>query len=175
MGSIFFIVFFSLCLGFGLAVFATRQKIPGRPTSVPPEDAALKEPENLPPTGLKELKELGKQWSELNRLILKEEMINSPRETFWILECQSGFFYGQYIMGFLHTTEERPYVTLSEVIEFKDFVKSMGGARAHLFTDGYFTRDVYQVLEGPKIALYNRQKVIEALQKPDQTSPPIVL
>ncbi len=164
---IFLIAFFSICFGFALAFFATRQKIPGTLSLVPPEEAALKEPEGLPTIGYPELKKLALQLAEKNQLTLKEEQTHSERERVWILESKNGFFYGQYAIGFILVSPVKPYVSIQEVIEFKDFVKSVGGARAHLFTNGYFTRDVYQVLEGPKVALYNKQHVAKALVDPN--------
>jgi len=33
------------------------------------------------------------------------------------------------------------------------------------FSTGYYTRDVHQPLEGPKVALYNRKKVLEEMKR----------
>lgn len=164
MFSIFIIVGFAIALGMALAMFATRQKLPGNAPLVPPEEDAVRDAE-LPAVTVSQLFTLGEKLCTENKLTVKEKMNNSPREILWIAESHNDFFFGSYVLGFCEITQEDPYVTLSELLEFKDFVKSVGSTKGLFFTNGYFTRDVHQMLEGPKVTLYNKRKVVEELKK----------
>lgn len=164
MFSIFLIVGFAVFVGMALAVFATRQKIPGVVTLVPPEDDAAKDAETaaLAP---EQLYKLAEHLCRENKLQIKEKMENSERESYWIAESQNEFFFGTYVIGFFRVAPDEPFVTMAEILEFKDFIKSMGSSKGFCLTNGYFTRDVHQPLEGPKVTLYNKRKVLEELKK----------
>ncbi len=164
MFSIFFIVGFAVAVGLGLAIFATRQKLPGNASLVPPEDDADKDGE-LASVSLEQLQKLGEGLCKQNKVTIKDRIVNSDRETLWIGESQNEFFYGSYVLAFSLVSEEHPYITLTELLEFKDFVKSVQSTKGFFFTNGYFTRDVHQMLEGPKVTLFNKRKVLEDLKK----------
>lgn len=166
MFSIFFIVGFAVFLGMALAIFATRQKLPGNQPLVPPEDDAREEKPGAPSVGMEDLQKLGARMCEKNKLTVKERITNSEREVFWITESDNEFFFGSYVLAFCTVDENTPYIPLAELLEFKDFVKSVGSTKGLFFTNGYFTRDVHQMLEGPKVALYNKRKVLEELGLP---------
>jgi len=165
MFSIFFIVGFAVAVGMALAIFATRQKLPGNASLVPPEDDAAKDSE-LSQVTVTQIKALAERLVSENKLTVTDRIENSPEEFIWIAESKNDFFYGNYVLGFsLVDNEQHPYVTLAEILEFKDFVKSVQSTKGFFFTDGYFTRDVHQMLEGPKVSLYNKRKVSEDLKK----------
>lgn len=153
-------------MGMALAVFATRQKLPGNAPLVPPEDDASHEPPTTRPVTMQDLLSVGKKLCSQNQLVLKDEIKNSEREILWIAESQNEFFFGTYCLAFSTVDESTPYIPLAELLEFKDFVKSVGSTKGLFFTNGYFTRDVHQMLEGPKVALYNKRKVLEELACP---------
>jgi len=164
MFSIFFIMGLAVMVGMALAIFATRQAIPGNVPLVPPEDDAAKD-EGLPPVSLAQLYKLGEKLCLENGLTVRDRIENSVRETMWICESKNEFFYGNYVLAFsLVDAERHQYITLSELLEFKDFVKSVSSAKGFFFTNGYFSRDVHQMLEGPKVALFNKRKVLEDLK-----------
>lgn len=146
-----------------LAIFATRQKLPGNQSLVPPEDDALHEKPGTPPVTRADLEKLGERMCAENKLTVKDRMKNSERETYWIAESNNEFFFGTYVLAFSTVDENTRYIPLAELLEFKDFVKSVGSTKGLFFTNGYFTRDVHQMLEGPKVALYNKRKVLEEL------------
>lgn len=164
MFSIFLIVGFAVFVGMALAIFATRQKIPGRVSLVPPEDDALSD-SGAPAVSAEQLYTLADHLCRENKLQILDKMNNSDRETYWIAESKNEFFFGTYVIGFFRISENDPYVTMAELLEFKDFIKSMGSSKGFCLTNGYFTRDVHQPLEGPKVSLYNKRKVLEELKK----------
>ncbi len=165
MFSIFLIVGLAVMMGIGLAVFATRQPVPGRASLVPPEDDAEKEERGGRAVTTEDLFRLGEKLCAENKLTVKEKMKTDERETLWIAESHNEFFLGNYVLGFYTVDDKNPYITLAELLEFKDFVKSMSSTKGLFFTSGYFTRDVHQMLEGPKVTLYNKRKVLEELKK----------
>lgn len=164
MFNIFTLAFFAIFLGIALAVFATRQKLPKDTVLVPPEEDAQKDPPSLI-LNLNHLYQLGEKMLEQNQLKIKDKLNLKPHETYWIAESTNPFFYGNYVLAFFETSPKQPYVSLSNLFEFKDFLKSVGSTKGLFFTNGYFTRDVHQPLEGPKVSLYNRKKSIEELEK----------
>lgn len=164
MFSIFFIVGFAAVVGMGLAIFATRQALPGNNPLVPPEDDAARDA-GLPAVSLAQLHKLGEKLCAENGLTVRDRIDNSVRESIWICESKNEFFYGNYVLAFsLVDSEHHQYITLSELLEFKDFVKSVSSTKGFFFTNGYFSRDVHQMLEGPKVALFNKRKVLEDLK-----------
>lgn len=163
MFSIFFIVGFSIFIALSLAVFITRQKTPGGLPLVPPEDDFEKDGGKLPPVTAEDLFAVGEHLCRKNNLTIKDRMNNSPHETYWTAESSNEFFFGTYVLCFLTTSPDNPLAKLTDLLEFKDFVKSAGSTKGFFFTNGYFTRDVHQPLEGPKVALYNKRKVLEEL------------
>ena len=91
-------------------------------------------------------------------------MTNSENEVYWIAESTNEFFFGSYVLGFYQVDINRRFITMHDVLELKDFIKSVGSSKGFLFTTGYFTRDVHQPLEGPKVTLYNRMKILSELK-----------
>jgi len=164
MFSIFFVVGAAVAAGMALAVIATRTKPPGMLETVLPEDDYATAT-SLPRPPRECLTRLAELIAQKNGLEIRERLPESPRITYWLLESTNPVFSGTYVFCLLASTDEQPLVTLSEVFELKDFIKGCGGAKGFLLTDGYFTRDVHQPLEGPKVALYNRRQVLEELRK----------
>ena len=109
--------------------------------------------------------EVAQQLCDKNGLTLKEKIEASTREVFWVAESQNEFFYGNYAFGFILSKPGGPFVSMTDVLEFKDFIKSVTSTKGLFFTTGYFTRDVYQPLEGPKVSLYNRRKILEEFKR----------
>ena len=165
MFNIFFIAGFAVVLGFGLAILVSRKSPRGPETLVPVEEAACKETPELRVRSLSAegLFRLGQSLCGENGLEVKEKQ--SGEAIYWIAESRNPFFYGNYVLGFIHSEPSRPLVTLADVLEFKDFIKGAGSNKGFLFTNGYFTRDVHQPLEGPKVGLYNRQRVFEEMHR----------
>lgn len=130
---------------------------------VPPEDDFLKDPTNFGPLNFAHLFQLGERLCSENGLTLKDKIQVSPQEVYWITESSNEFFFGNYVLGFFETSERHPFVSLPTILEFKDFIKSAGSTKGLFFSTGYFTKDVLQPLEGPKVSLYNRLKVLEEL------------
>ena len=165
MFSIFLIVGIAIAVGIGLAMLATRHLPPGTPTLVPPEDDASEPEGGLQTVTPGHLEKLAETLCRENKVVIRDRLNNSPREIYWIAESNNDFFFGTYVLGFLLTDAANPYITMSDVLEFKDFLKSLGSGKGLLFTTGYFTRDVHQPLEGPKVTLYNKRKVLEELER----------
>jgi len=165
MFSIFFIVLVAIAIGIALALFATRQKLPGGLPLIPPEEDANESAGTIPNVSIEQLHRLAEALCSESHLSIRDKLNNSPRESYWITESQDPFFFGTYVLGFLLIDSNNPFITMSDVLEFKDFLKSLGSAKGLLFTDGYFTRDVHQPLEGPKVTLYNKRKVLDELKR----------
>ena len=163
MFSVFGIAFFAIVIAIFLAVYITKQPAPGVVTSVPPEEDYDRDA-GLPKLTLDELYRLGEAMLKEHKLELKDKVVQSESEVYWVAESKSEFFYGNYVMAFITVPEARPFYTMKELLEFKDFVKSSTSAKGFLFTNGYFTRDCHQPLEGPKVTLYNKRKVLEELK-----------
>ena len=108
---------------------------------------------------------MGEKLCEENKLSIKDRVTVSENEVYWIAESNSEFFFGNYVLGFFETSPKHPYVSLPTIFEFKDFVKSVTSNKGFFFTTGYFTKDVHQPLEGAKVSLYNRLKIIYELQR----------
>ena len=162
---IFLLAFFSIGLGVILAIAITRQKLPAGTQLVPPEDDYDHDPKTEPTLTLATLYRLGEQLCEENGLKIKERFENEDNEIYWITESANEFFFGNYVLGFYQATAEQPFVSLAQLLEFKDFVKSVGSSKGFYFTTGYFTRDVHQPLEGAKVTLYNRAKILSELKR----------
>ena len=167
MFNIFFIAGAAIFSGLFLAMLVTRKTPNSKMALVPMEESADNEPAEMIAMGLEasHLFRLGESLCRENALIVKEKIVNSTRETYWVAESTNDFFYGNYVLAFIAEEKARSVVTMSDVLELKDFIKSAGGSKGFLFTTGYFTRDVYQPLEGPKVALHNRQKVVAEMRR----------
>jgi hypothetical protein len=164
MFSLFFIVFFAVAVGIALAVFATRQQLPGGAQLVPPEEDFDKDPKDKQPLALDDLYKLGDYLCKENGLVVKDRIVNGNNEVYWVAESKNEFFFGNYVLGFVETNQAWPFITMHDILEFKDFIKSVGSTKGFFFTTGYYTRDVHQPLEGPKVTLYNRLKVLDELK-----------
>lgn len=146
-------------------MIVTRQKTPVPIQLVPPEDDHANDPKNVRELSLEDLYQVGEKLCEENKLIIKDRVSVSDNEVYWITESANEFFFGNYVMGFFKTDIEHPFVSLPTIFEFKDFVKSVTSSKGFFFTTGYFTKDVYQPLEGPKVTLYNRVKILNEFKR----------
>ena len=164
MFSVFSIAFLAIGLGIFLAVYITKNPAPGVITTVPPEEDYDSDAELNARLHLKDLFRLGEKLLKEHNLELKDTLVQNENEVYWVAESQSEFFYGNYVLGFIQVPEERPFYTMKELLEFKDFVKSSTSAKGFLFISGYFTRDAHQPLEGPKVTLYNKRRVLTELK-----------
>lgn len=164
MFSIFGIAFGAILFGILVAVFITRQPTPQPIMYAPPEDDFEKDPKDHPPLTLEDLFKLGEKICAKNGLKIKDKIPVEEGEVYWIAESENELFFGNYVIGFHQATAENPFVSMAPILEFKDFIKSATGAKGLYITTGYFTKDVYQPLEGPKVNLFNRRKVIEELK-----------
>jgi hypothetical protein len=164
MFNIFTLVFFAIVIGIVLAVVATRQKLPGSASLVPPEEDFDKDPA-VRQLGLEDLFSVGEKLCVENGLVVKDKIQIAPNEVYWITESKNEFFFGNYVLGFFQTTENEKFVSLPTLLEFKDFIKSVSSTKGFFFTTGYFTRDVHQPLEGPKVSLYNRRKILDEMNR----------
>lgn len=162
MFNIFFLAFFAVLFAMGLAMVITRSKTPNDDPLVPPEDD-FGHDQNLPAVTTEDLKKVARHLCQANGLTVKTEMQNTEHEIYWIAESQNEFFFGNYVLCLLTVSDKHRFATLSDLLEFKDFVKSATSTKGFFFTNGYFTRDVHQPLEGPKVALYNKKKILEEL------------
>ncbi len=165
MFNIFFLCFGAVAFAIFLAMVITRQSIPNGVSMVPPEDDLEKDAEIKRNIGLPELELLAEKLCKENGLVIKDRMTNKPTEIYWIAESKNDFFFGNYVLCLFLTDEKNKYARLTDLLEFKDFVKSMQSTKGFFFTNGYFTKDCHQPLEGPKVALYNRRKVDEELTR----------
>jgi hypothetical protein len=165
MFSIFFLVGFAVLLGLGLAILVTRTS--GRPSEpmIPAEEDFDQDPKTEKALDFEDLYKLARQMIKANGLVVKDELVQDDDEIYWVAESQNDFFFGNYVIGFFKASEETPLVGLTKILEFKDFIKSVGSTKGLFFTTGYFSRDVHQPLEGPKVSLYNRLKVLNELKK----------
>jgi len=161
MFNIFFIVFIAIFIAFGLAIFITKSDGKNKPIMVGPEDDQLTDdPEKT--VGLEDLFNVAERLCKEHQLTIRDRMKHSESDYYWVVESDDSFFYGVYVLGFFKVTSDHPMVSMSQILEFKDFVKSLGGAKGFFFTTGYFTRDCHQPLEGPKVKFYNKQRILEA-------------
>ncbi len=157
-------VFFALAIGIGLAIFVTKHPAPGVITTVPPEDDYATDGELTAKLTMEDLYRLGERMMKEHHLTLKDTLVQNENEVYWTAESKSEFFYGNYVMGFVCLPEAHPFYTMKELLEFKDYVKSATSAKGFLFVTGYFTRDVHQPLEGPKVTLYNKRRIFNELK-----------
>lgn len=163
MFNIFFLVFIAIIFAILVAVFITRQPTPNNEPLVPPEEGFYRDSgANL---SMQDLKKVAETLCQKNGLILKNEIKVDENEIYWITESNNSFFFGNYILCLFEVTPKQPFATLAKLLEFKDFVKSATSTKGFFFTTGYFTKDAYQPLEGPKVALFNKPMVLEELQK----------
>lgn len=164
MFNIFFLVGFAIALGMGLAVFITRTG--GKPSEpmVPPEEDYDQDPKDRP-LEFEDLYKLARRLCTENQLVVKDELVQDEHEIYWVCESQNEFFFGSYVIGFFKVSDDTPFVNMRKILEFKDFIKSVSSTKGLFFTTGYFSRDALQPLEGPKISLYNRLKVLNELKK----------
>lgn len=165
MFNIFSVAAIAIFLGLNLAILITRKKAPGTRELRIPEEDLDRDPKDLRSLTLQDLQRLAGELCRENNLTIKDKMTNSERETYWVVESKNEFFFGNYVFGFCVVSDEEPYVTLQDLLEFKDFVKSMTTHKGFYFTTGYFTREVHQPLEGPRVTLYNRLKTLGELKK----------
>ncbi len=152
-------------VGLVLAIFITRQKNTATLNLVPPEEDFDKDQGDVAPLTLADLYTLADRLCRDNELTVTQRVNESPDEVYWVAESKNEFFYGNYVLGFRAVGDDHPYATMRDILEFKDFTKSQGSNKGFYFTTGYFTRDVHQPLEGAKVALYNRKKVLEELKR----------
>lgn len=160
MFNIFFLAFAAIILAIGLAIFVTRQKKPGLDVRVPPEDGF--DPSKT--VAMNKVFDAAERMCSENGLVIKERIIVSEHETYWITESTNSVFFGNYVFGFLRVDNGNALATLTHLLEFKDFVKSLGSTKGFYFTNGFFTRDVYQPLEGPRVALYNALAITNGIE-----------
>lgn len=165
MFSILGIAFGALFVGAFLAVFITKSNPPQPIQFAPPEDDEARDPKEVRPLVLDDLYRLGEKICEKNDLVLKTTIPVSDHEVYWVTESKNELFWGSYVIGFHQATPQSPYISMSTILEFKDFIKSVTSAKGLYLTTGYYTKDVYQPLEGPKVNLYNRLKVIQEMKE----------
>lgn len=165
MFSILGIALGAIILGMFLAVFITKSQPPQPIQFAPPEDDEAKDPKNVRALTLEDLYRLGEKICEKNDLVLKNTIPVSDTEVYWVAESKNELFWGSYVLGFHQSTPQTPYISMATILEFKDFIKSVTSAKGLYLTTGYYTKDVYQPLEGPKVNLYNRLKIIEEMEQ----------
>jgi len=165
MFSILAISFGALLIGAFLSVFITRSSTPKPIQFAPPEDDEAKDLKSIRALTLEDLYRLGEKICEKNDLVLKSKIPIDETETYWVTESKNELFWGSYVLGFKLSTAQNPYVSMSTILEFKDFIKSVTSAKGLYLTTGFYTKDVYQPLEGPKVNLYNRLKVIDEMRE----------
>lgn len=165
MFSILAISFGALLVGAFLSVFITRSSPPQPIQFAPPEDDELQDLKQVRALSLEDLYRLGEKICEKNGLVLKTKIPVSETEVYWVMESQNELFWGSYVLGFNQATAQNPYISMSTILEFKDFIKSVTSAKGLYLTTGYYTKDVYQPLEGPKVNLYNRLKIIKEMRE----------
>ncbi len=157
MFNIFSLSFVAVLVAIVLAMLVTRQKTPGNRARVPPEDDF-----DAPDAALQSMDSVVALAEGLcleSALSIREKVEVSPNETYWIAESTSPVFQGQYVFGLLRVSTKDECVTLASLLEFKDFVKSTGSTKGLMLTNGFFTRDVHQPLEGPRVSLYNSRRI----------------
>ncbi|MEZ4751946.1 MAG: hypothetical protein R3B54_15340 [Bdellovibrionota bacterium] len=164
MFNLFFLVFFAIVIAAGLAVLITRGSSPTKESFLLPEEDKATDPSG-PSLALEDLERLVKHLCESKGLKLKERLVNSPEEVVLVAENEDPILYGTLVFGCVEAAEPQGLTPLSAVLEFKDFVKGLGSTKGFLLTTGYFSRDVHQPLEGVKITLFNRKRVMAELAK----------
>ena len=164
MFNIFVLAFMAIFFGLMIAVWMTRKALPPGSGHVIPEEDSQKDPSEIRPLTLEDLKKLGKALCEENQLTIIETLPGEFEEN-WVLESQNPIFAGKFVFTFVAKPKDDPFVLLADLLQFKDFVKSMQAGKGFFFTSGYFTRDVHQPLEGVAVSLYNRLRVIEDLRE----------
>jgi hypothetical protein len=164
MFSILAIAFGAIFLGMVLSVFITKNSPPQPIQFAPPEDDEARDPKDIRPLTLNDLYRLGEKICEKNDLVLKTTIPVSETEVYWVAESKNEIFWGSYVLGFHQATSQDPYISMATILEFKDFIKSVTSAKGLYLTTGYYTKDVYQPLEGPKVNLYNQLKIIEEMK-----------
>lgn len=160
MFNIFFLAFFAVAFAIGLAMIATRAPQPNNSPRVPPEDDYLHRAPADPPD-MSIVFDTAQRICLENGLDTVEKIPVSEDESFWVTQSTNPLFYGNYVFGFFSVSEQEGFVTLSRLLEFKDFVKSIGSTKGFYFTNGFFTRDVHQPLEGPRVSLYNARRIMD--------------
>ncbi|NBX92901.1 MAG: hypothetical protein EB078_01270 [Proteobacteria bacterium] len=165
MFSILVIPLLALFLGLFVAIFITRSAPPTPIQFAPPEDDEAKDPKDIRALELADLYRLGEKICEKNDLVLKNQIPISETEVYWVAESKNELFWGSYVLGFHKSTVDHPYISMSTILEFKDFIKSVTSAKGLYLTTGYYTKDVYQPLEGPKVNLYNRLKILQEMKE----------
>jgi len=151
-------------IGMVLAILITRKGGISPAQMLIKEPDARKDPSDKRPLTLEDLYKFGKHLCQENELTIKEEFPNSETEVYWVVESKNPIFYGNYVFGFYQISSSQ-LISMSDVLKFKDFIKSAGNGKGFLFTTGYFSTDVHQPLEGPAVTLYNRHKIWEELSK----------
>ncbi|MCB0416726.1 MAG: hypothetical protein H6617_02785 [Bdellovibrionaceae bacterium] len=162
MFNLFFLVFFAILMAAALAVLITRSSSPTKESFLLPEEDKAADPPG-PPLKIADLERLVKHLCQTKGLKLKERHENSPDEVVWVAENEDPILYGILVFGCVEAAPPQGLTPLSAVLEFKDFVKGLGSTKGFLFTTGYFSRDVHQPLEGVKITLFNRKRVLAEL------------
>ncbi|MFM8270520.1 MAG: hypothetical protein ACKN9V_10060 [Pseudomonadota bacterium] len=165
MFSILGIAFGGIFLGMALAVLITKNSPPKPIQFAPPEDDEARDPKSVRALTLSDLYKLGEKICEKNELVLKTTIPIDETEVYWVAESKNELFWGSYVLGFHQATPENPYISMTTILEFKDFIKSVTSAKGLYLTTGYYTKDVYQPLEGPKVNLYNRLKIIDEMKE----------
>ena len=165
MFSIFFIVFAAVAFGAVLSMWVTRRSVPGDVQMIPPEEAFEHDAKLGRTVTMKDLHRVAEALAAEHRLLVKDRLVNAPNEHYWITESKEEFFSGNYVIAFLETNSEHRFATMTDILEFKDFIKSAGSSKGLFFTTGYFTKDVFQPLEGPKVTYYNKVKVLEEMDR----------
>lgn len=162
MFNLFFLAFIAIAIGAVIAVLITRKASPGRDTMLLPEDEAAKDGAlTAPSLRMAQLYELAEALCRERSLEIVDRSEESPEEAYWVAKHNDPFFLGNYVFGFMVTTEAHPLVSLTDLLGFKDFVKGAESRKGFLLISGYFSRDVHQPLEGPNVTLFNRRKVLE--------------
>jgi len=161
MFNLFFFAFAAVVFAFILAMFVTRKSPPNQEETQLLEEDFHRDSKETPSLSLKDLNTLAEKLCQENQLTVKEKLSDGEHESVWVAESSNAFFSGKYIFGFLETHTDHPFATLGDLLEFKDFVRSIGSRKGFFFTTGYFTKDVHQPLEGAEVALYNRRRTLE--------------
>ncbi|MCB0405627.1 MAG: hypothetical protein KDD51_12655 [Bdellovibrionales bacterium] len=162
MFNLFFLVFFAILVAAGLAILITRNSSPTKESFLLPEEDKANDPLG-PELKLGDLEKLVKYLCDSKGLRLKDRLDNSTEEVVFVAENDDPILYGTLVFGCVVAAEPQGLTPLSTLLEFKDLVKGLGSTKGFLLTTGYFSRDVHQPLEGVKITLFNRKKVLAEL------------
>jgi len=163
MFNLFFIAFAAVGLGLVISIFITRKSPPDKSAMGIPEQDYETDPKELAQLTLADLDRLTTQICQKNGLIIKEKIPENDYEIYYIANSDNPITGGDYVFALVETTENRPFISMTEVLKFKDFVKSVGSTKGFFFTTGYFLREVHQPLEGVKVTLYNRRQALKEL------------